>query len=248
MDNSGKIKVSVVSYLNSKPFVYGIERASVADDIVLSLDIPSVCAEKLASGEVDMGLVPVAAIPDLKHAFIVSDFCIGAVGPVKTVMLYSMVPLDRVKKVLLDYQSRTSVMLARILAKELWGISPVWEKAEKGFEDSVNGDTAAVVIGDRTFAMNGSFPFEYDLSEEWHKLTGLPFVFACWVANKKLPDDFLNRFNSALGHGLENIPSVLAGSDSSFDLEGYLTRDISYNLDERKRQALDLFLLKLGLA
>src|SRR4051812_36736309 len=124
-----KIKISIVSYLNSKPFVYGIEHSDLLNEIDLQQDIPSVCAQKLIDGKVDIGLIPVAVLPLLKEKYIISDYCIGAVGKVASVMLYSDVPLDRISSVLLDYQSRTSVTLVKVLAKNFWKISPEWISA-----------------------------------------------------------------------------------------------------------------------
>src|ERR1017187_346942 len=132
-----ELKISAVSYINSKPYIYGIQHAGFLKEYSLSLDIPSVCAEKLRTNQVDIGLAPVAIIPELKNYFIIPDFCIGANGPVKTVMLFSEVPLKEIKNVLLDYQSRTSVMLVRILAKYFWKISPKWTPAKKGYEEKI---------------------------------------------------------------------------------------------------------------
>jgi hypothetical protein len=83
MNKHQKLRVTAVSYLNTKPFIYGIFRSELSDLIDLSLDIPSVCAQKLASGAADLALAPVAVIPDLPESYLVSDFCIGATGPVK---------------------------------------------------------------------------------------------------------------------------------------------------------------------
>ena len=193
-----KIKVSAVSYLNSKPFIYGLQHSEILNNIDLQLDIPSDCAQKLMDGKVDLGLIPVAVIPKLKEHYIITDYCIGAEGKVASVMLYSNVPLDEIKTVLLDYQSRTSVTLVKVLAKYFWNISPVWENSTVNFENTFAGNTAAVIIGDRTFGLENKYAYAYDLAEEWQKFTHLPFVFACWVANKKLPDDFISQFNNAL--------------------------------------------------
>ncbi|MGI8892212.1 MAG: menaquinone biosynthetic enzyme MqnA/MqnD family protein, partial [Bacteroidia bacterium] len=197
-----RVKVSAVSYLNTKPFLYGLENSSVKDFIELSLDIPSVCAEKLINRQAEIGLVPVAAIPLIQDARIVSDFCIGAEGKVKTVNLYSQVPLSEVNKIFLDYQSRTSVLLVKLLAGKYWQIEPEWENASPGFIKEITNTSAGLVIGDRTFSLEGKFPFVYDLAEEWYKFTKLPFVFAAWVANKDLPESFLQAFNEALSFGV----------------------------------------------
>lgn len=241
-----KIKISVVSYLNSKPFLYGIEQSEVSENIDLQLDIPSVCASKLVDGQVDIGLIPVAVIPELKEHHIISDYCIGAIGKVSSVMLYSEVPLESIKKILLDYQSRTSVALVQILAREFWKIHPDWVAASHTYENQIRGTTAAVIIGDRTFGLESRYPFVYDLSEEWQKFTGLPFVFACWVANKGLPKAFITEFNEALKYGLDHrqqlILELAQKAAYKIDVEKYLTKSISYDYNIAKKQALKLFL------
>ena len=241
-----KIKVSVVSYLNSKPFIYGLQHSEILNNIDLQLDIPSDCAQKLMDGKVDLGLIPVAVIPKLKEHYIITDYCIGAEGKVASVMLYSNVPLDEIKTVLLDYQSRASVSLVKVLAKHFWKISPVWENSTVNFENTFFGNTAAVIIGDRTFGLENKYAYAYDLAEEWQKFTHLPFVFACWVANKKLPDDFLSQFNTALQLGLDSRPALIEELNAlkkyNTDISFYLNSSIKYNYDEAKKKALKLFL------
>src|SRR5260370_33421252 len=146
------IKISCVSFLNSQPFIYGLKNNSVINDIELSLDVPSACADKLKNGTVDIGLVPVVLIPELKESHIISDYCIGADGKVESVLFLSEVPLEKIKSVLLDYQSRTSVMLAKILANKFWNIFPEWVDGLNDFEKNIKEETAGLVIGDRTFA------------------------------------------------------------------------------------------------
>jgi chorismate dehydratase len=241
-----EIKISVVSYLNSKPFIYGLEHSDILNNINLQLDIPSVCAQKLIEGKVDIGLIPVAVIPQLKESYIISDYCIGAVGKVNSVMLYSDVPLNQIEKILLDYQSRTSVTLVQVLASIFWKINPEWIKGQADYENNINGTTAAVIIGDRTFGFENKYKYSYDLAEEWQKYTQLPFVFACWVANKKLPANFINSFNLALKNGLNARPKLIEELKKSgkynTDIEKYLTKSISYDLDSSKKKALELFL------
>ena len=241
-----KIKVSAVSYLNSKPFINGLQHSDVLNAIDLQLDIPSDCAQKLIDRKVDIGLIPVAVIPKLKEYHIITDYCIGAEGKVASVILYSNVPLNRIKTVLLDYQSRTSVTLVRVLAKNFWKINPEWINATADFENNIKDDTAAVIIGDRTFGLENKYAYMYDLAEEWQKFTQLPFVFACWVANKQLPDTFINQFNKALQFGLDNrnilIEELEASKKYNTDISYYLHTSIQYNYDDAKKKALALFL------
>ncbi len=241
-----KIRVTAVSYLNTKPLLYGLVHHPIAEQIELSLNIPSVCAQKLRDDEVDLALMPVAGIPDLDSAQIVSDYCIGTVGAVQTVCIYSEQPIEHIKRIYLDYHSRTSVALTRLLAKEYWQIEPVFLNAEPGYIDEIKGDTAGLVIGDRTIGLDKRFPYVYDLGEIWMKHTTLPFVFAAWVANKPLPSAFLTAFNEALAQGLDHIPQLIYllpnSMENPFDLEAYFTKHISYELDSAKKQALRRFL------
>lgn len=241
-----KIKISAVSYLNSKPFIYGLQHSPIINQINLQLDIPSACANKLIDGTVDIGLIPVATIPLLPNHNIISDYCIGAEGKVASVMLYSEVPLNEIKTVLLDYQSRTSVTLVKVLAKNFWAINPEWVNAEEHFENKVNNTTAAVIIGDRTFGLENKYRYSYDLAEEWQKFTQLPFVFACWVSTKKLSDSFTNDFNAALKLGLANRTQLAEELTKSklyaTDINDYLTKKIKYPFQKPQKKALALFL------
>lgn len=239
-----KVKISIVSYTNSFPFIYGIQNHGVNSQVDLQLDIPSDCARKLFEGEVDLGLVPVAIIPELDEAHIVTNYCIGADGPVESVCLFSEVPLNEIDTILLDYQSRTSVQLVQYLAANKWNIQPKWEAADSDFIEKIGGRTAGVVIGDRAFPLLKKFQHVFDLSEEWKNVTGLPFVFACWVSNKKLPDAFISSFESALELGLSKRKTAVQKMTSADhkNLVRYVESVISYSLDDKKRQAMKLFL------
>lgn len=241
-----KLKIAAVSYLNTKPLLYGLLRnKKVAAKIDLHLHIPSECARRLKSGEVDLALTPVAIIPELDTPRIVSDYCIGTHGAVRTVCLFSERPLEEVSRILLDYHSRTSVELLKILLREYWHVAPELAPAYPGFETDIQGDTAGLVIGDRAIELESQFPHIYDLGEAWLAHTGLPFVFAAWISNSALPPDFLREFNAALKEGLQQIPDLeylLVPPVEGFDLHAYFTKHISYELDDAKRQALQLFL------
>ena len=162
----------------------------------------------------------------------------------------SDVPLAEIKTVLLDYQSRTSVTLVKVLAQNFWKINPQWIPAKADYEKEVAGTTAAVIIGDRTFGLENKYKFSYDLAEEWQKFTGLPFVFACWVANKQLPDTFIAEFNTALESGLNKRPELIQELEKSkkysTNIDTYLNQNIDYHYDSAKKQALELFLSYLA--
>jgi chorismate dehydratase len=238
-----KIRVGAVSYLNTKPLIWGIQHSDINDLIDLSVDYPSAVAKKLKSNEIDLGLVPVAILPELNEYFIISDYCIGANGSVGSVSIFSEVPLEQVETVLLDYQSHTSVALTKILFKKYWNLHPEFQAAYPDYEKDIKGTTAGLVIGDRAFLQKKRVPYEYDLAEVWKQMTGLPFVFAAWVANKELPEAFVDAFNRANEFGLTEISRVIEmNPNHDYNLYYYFTKNLSYKLDESKRKGLQLFL------
>jgi len=244
-----KVRVGVVNYLNTKPLLYGLQHSTVINDMVLVQDYPAAIAKQLQENTIDMGLVPVAVIPKLSSAKVVSNYCIGCDGPVASVCLFSEVPINQVKKVLLDYQSRTSVELAKLLLREHWQLEPELIYTKSDYQADIRGTTAGLVIGDRALAQRNISPFIYDLGEAWKIHTGKPFVFAAWIANKELDADFVEAFDEANALGLHNIVNVLAEvSHPHFSLEEYFTRYIQYKLDDAKREGMQLFLEKLAAA
>ena len=239
-----KIKVGAVSYLNTKPLLYGIERSSaLMQQIELVTDFPSKIAAQLLNNEIDVGLVPVAVIPKMKEYFIISDYCIGAENNVASVCLFSDVDLGKIEKILLDYQSKTSVALCKVLLKNYWKKDIILEDAKQDFVDEIDNTTAAVLIGDRALKQRQHSKYIYDLAGEWKAFSGLPFVFAAWIANKKLPGDFIELFNQKNAEGINNIDAVLKQTKCDYyDLKTYYKKNISYFLNEEKKKGLELFL------
>jgi chorismate dehydratase len=232
-----KIKISAVSYTNTIPFIHGIKQSpELLDLIELSLDIPSVCASKLIEDKVDIGLVPVAALLDIPNYQIISDYCIGSVGKVTSVFIFSNKPIDSITTICLDSQSRTSNNLARVLLQNYW-------KKEVTIVDEGEVSDAYVQIGDRTFGKDKIEPYAYDLGEIWTSFTGLPFTYAVWVANKEIPKLFIEQFNRSLKLGLDSREEVLKDipERKDIDIREYLLNSINYDLDEEKRVAIKLF-------
>ncbi|MEO7049994.1 MAG: menaquinone biosynthesis protein [Ferruginibacter sp.] len=242
-----KIRVGAVSYLNTKPLVYGFEKGMMKDEIELIFEYPAKVAAMLLDDEIDIGLIPVAVIPKLKEHFIISDYCIGASGKVASVCLFSDVPLNEITHILMDYQSRTSAALLKVLLKEHWKIEPVLIDTKENYQQGIKGTTAGLVIGDRALQQRKQSPYIYDLAGEWEKMTGLPFVFAAWVSNKKLPVDFIDEFNKATSEGLNHIDEIVTANHFDvYSLKTYYTENIDYRLDAGKREALALFLKKIS--
>jgi chorismate dehydratase len=238
-----KIRVGAVSYLNTKPLLYGIEHSPVIEEISLTTEYPSLIADKLLNDEIDIGLVPVSIIPLMPEYHINTRFCIGCDGPVASVCLFSDVPVEQIRKVLLDYQSRTSVALAGILFERHWKHKSEWQHAGPDFLEQIKGDTAAVVIGDRALEQKSISAYSYDLGEAWKEMTGLPFVFAAWISNKSLDRGWVQRFDEANAFGIKNISRAIESlPPMDLDLNEYFTRYLSYELDERKQKGLRYFL------
>ena len=239
-------KITAVSYLNTIPFVYGLKHA---DNLraELTLAPPADCARNYIEGKADIALLPAAVVPTLRDTNIITDYCIGAVGAVRTVTVMSNHPIGAVKRIWLDAHSRTSVQLCGYLAKHKWHIEPEWlamsdysrvEKPEEG--------DAFLLIGDKVFGYEGRFAYTYDLAVEWREATKLPFAFAVWVARKGVPNEVADELQRALTFGVEHTweaitESAYMGKDNGITAYDYLTRNIDFILDEEKHRALKKF-------
>jgi len=243
----GLMKISVVSYLNSAPLVYGIQHSDELKDCSVSLDVPSAGAAKLASGEADIALVPVGAFLEPGQVEWVGNYCIGVEGPVRTVCLVSDVPLNKIRKVWLDPHSRTSVQLIRILARDYWKVDWEFVQASEGFEyKSIKGENAGVCIGDKVFGIEGLYPYCYDLGQEWIRFTGLPFVFAAWAVKMPIDQVIIRKLDEAQMAGITAIPDIardwsLKISLPESEIRDYLTRNISYPFTKEKKAGMDRF-------
>jgi chorismate dehydratase len=244
----GKIRISAVKYANTYPFMYGLAESGFDKKVILQTDHPADCAAKLISDKVDIGLIPVAALPLLKEYQIISDYCIGANKNVRTVLLLSNCHFDDIKTIYLDYRSRSSINLTKVLAKNSWKKDFKWVNTSKGFDFlNIGLDEGVVLIGDQCFEYENSFRNKVDLALEWEKFSGLPFVFACWTANKYIDNEFIAEFNEALKLGVSNIDAVVekfgqSGVINGIVLKNYLEENIDYDFNEDKKKGLKLFL------
>lgn len=236
-------RVAAVSYLNTVPFIYGIEHArSLRADLLLAP--PSANVDAFISGQADIALVPSAAVPLLDDAEIITSYCLGAHNPVRTVVILSDTPIENVTRIYLDSHSRTSALLSKILCDELWHIRPEFVHMA---DYSVVGDRQPgdgfLLIGDKVFDYEGRFTYKYDLAEAWIGMTGLPFVFAVWVARHSVPAANIEALGQALAYGVAHIPESIAWyghSGKPYALD-YLTNNIDFIFDEQKHKALALY-------
>lgn len=239
------LRISCVSYLNAIPFVRGLKEVFAEEELALSLDVPGECAMKLQNGLVDVGLVPVAVIPQLPRHRIISDYCISSRGAVKTVLLLSRHALPDIREIYLDTQSRTSVELLRILCGDYWVIQPVFQPLDDMREEVYLAKDSVLLIGDKTFKAAQYYPYVYDLSYAWEQFCGKPFVFACWVGNQEVSPDLEKRFNAAFQCGLSKRPELfLQGYHDILTYAGvqeYLHQYIQYDFGDAQKDALQHF-------
>lgn len=257
--SAGSLCVGAVRYLNAKPLYFGLER--LAPGIRLEMDLPSLLADRLASGSLDVALIP--SVEYLRGAMlgyrIIPGLAIASGGPVRSVKLYSRVPFSRIDRLALDEGSRTSQALARVWLAEAHGVRPsMVENLPMGVPVQESTADAVLLIGDRAMRdPDERFHEVVDLASAWRSLTGLPFVFALWVARAgvdlgDLPEVLLRSRAEGLAH-VDQIAEQIGpglGLSRTESIE-YLTRNISYDLGEPEVAALRLFARKaaaLGLA
>ncbi|HVX11146.1 MAG TPA: menaquinone biosynthesis protein [Pirellulales bacterium] len=246
MQNDVKQRIGAVRYLNTKPLIFGL--ADLAPNAELVLDLPSRLADGLAGGTLDIALIPsIEYLQDPAYT-IVSDACIACRGPVLSVKLFSRVPVERIRTLALDEGSRTSVALIRILLKERYGLEPELRPLAIGAGVSDVESDAVLVIGDRAMhSPGGPFAEVWDLGDEWCRWTGLPFVFAMWVARPGFEAGELETsLSAARDLGLANLEVIAASEAAPLGLSrpqcvSYLRDNLYFYLGDRERRGLERF-------
>lgn len=241
-----RTRVSIINYSNTIPFTYGLLNSKDLQPLAeFSYGYPAQVAEMLCHNQVDVSIISVGAIPSIPNAHIISNYCISATNQVDSVLLCSNRPIDQIETIVLDYQSRTTNILVQILARYAWNVTPKFIMGTAGYETEAN-DFAKVIIGDRALNNASQFSYVYDLANEWNKTFHLPFVFAAWVANKRLSKDFLTEFENACQFGIEHIEDAISfvGKEFSFDIRNYLYHSVEYELSDEKRSSMELYFEK----
>jgi chorismate dehydratase len=227
-------RLALVNYLNTLPFSEGLKLNHFDTPFEIFPVTPSQCATMYEEGKVDISLCPIGALNELPPYKLWGNYCIGADGEVSTVVLLSKVPLEQITSVRFDDHSRTSNMLLQILAKRYW-------KKDWDYYFS-NDDTLAdscLMIGDKVFKNKVDYSFHYDLASAWKMLTGLPMVFAVWIARPDVPEEVLHQLDVTFQAGMEIIVS---GNNELKDWQrDYLVHNISYPFDKAKQEAMQLF-------
>jgi chorismate dehydratase len=243
-----RIRIGAVSYLNTRPLVYGMERGLGADRIRLSFATPAVLADRLAAGELDVALLPVielARIPDLE---LVPGLGIVTHGPSRSVLLVARRPVDAIESIALDPDSRTSNALARVLLAEVWSRRPEIRAGSPDLAEALAAADAAVRIGDK--ALLEPRPDDahvYDLGEVWSSRTRLPFIYAAWAARRGVVDRELYRvLHDSRRAGCRAVDRIAAeftwrGERHPDIARAYLTEHIRFRLGSSEIRAMERF-------
>ena len=252
----GRVRIGAVNYLNTKPLIYNLER--LAPRAVLSLDLPSRLADRLAAGKLDVALIPVIEYFRGDGYTVVPNIAIASRGPVLSVTLFSRVPWADIRRVALDEGSRTSSALTQVLLRHRHGINPQIQPLPiDAAAEQVDAD-AVLLIGDRAMkACLPGFRYAYDLGEAWQEWTGLPFVYAVWAVRPGANLGGVERaLHEAKEHGLASVGDIAheeagkLGLDAGF-CRRYLETVIRFNLGPRELTGLQRFYelaSELGLA
>lgn len=243
-------RLSVVSYLNTVPLVWGLLHQPELQPVFhLSFAVPSACADQLAAGEADIGIVPVIEMARQKLDYF-RETGISCVGAVRSILLTSKVPFQRIKTLATDSGSRTSVMLARMILAEKYGVEPELISHPPQLEEMLKIADAALVIGDAALRMEpATLPYAtLDLGQEWLQLTHLPMVFAVWAGRKGvMRQAYADALVASCKFGQAQIEAIVAQESRNRQLpetlvREYFTRYIHFDLDEKAHQGLDLYL------
>ncbi len=241
-----KIKVGAVSYSNTKPLIYGFENGVMQHDIDLIVDYPSNIAQLFLEKKIDIALLPIAVIKNIASPILFSSYCIGAKNNVASVALFSKVPMEEIEAIYLDYQSKTSVALLKILLKDFWKKDVIFLEADEHYISKIKNNTAGLIIGDRALEQISNFEFVYDLSKAWHDFTNHYFVFATWVSNIPLETIFIKKFDEAQFSGLQKVDLISSKHTLPFyDLKKYYTENIIFHFDDEMKKGINLFLSML---
>jgi chorismate dehydratase len=242
-----KLRVGIVNFLNSKPLAWGFLKGHHADLFAPSYHPPAMVARLLAQGNLDIGLIPSIEVQRIPNLRVMPDMCVAAQHEVRSVLLVSRVPVEQIRRVALDTNSRTSATLIRILLRERWGLDPEYLHERPDPERMLAEADAALLIGDPALRVDRDRYLIIDLAAEWKTLTGLPFVFAVWAVRPEVEiPDLPFYFKSSLRYGLSSLDILVReaagemGLDSA-EVRSYLTENLSFFLRQEEIEGLEEF-------
>ena len=252
MVQKSRIRVGAVSFLNTKPLIYPLLDGELpTDDINLSVHVPSQLATQLNSDALDIGLIPTVeyfrANATGAGYRILPEIAIASRGSVLSIQLFSRVPIQEIQQIGLDTSSRSSIALLKILLAEKYHITPNFVWSEPAINPVTAETESVLLIGDAALRNLDTTEYSIDLGTAWQELTGLPFVYACWVARKEVDiGDTAKLLLKAKERGIKRIPEIAQVEAKKLGLPEPLCRDyiqkhIHYDLDESAIAGLEQF-------
>ena len=248
------LRISAISYLNTAPLIWDFEHGEAGIEFEISYTLPSGCARALESGTADIGIIPAAAYAQVPGLMVLPGVAIASRRPVRSILLVSRVPVDKIRTVALDTSSMTSVALTKILFEKWLGGGRTFTAMAPNIEEMLAHHDAGLLIGDPALQIDRSRYHTLDLAEEWIRHTGKPFVFAFWAVRQKAlseavpSQDLAEKFQQSRDHGLEpaSLESIVSEwaprlSISESTVHSYLTENIYYYLDAACLEGLQLF-------
>lgn len=243
------MRVCAVSFLNTTPLVWGMTHGPQRGLFDLDFQIPAACADQLAAGESDIGIIPSFELTrqDLE---IIPGAGIACHGPVRSILLISARPAAGIRRLAVDSSSRTSVQLARVILERRFGATPELIPHPPDLDAMLRLADAALIIGDPALRIEPSrLPYHvYDLGQEWVEMTGLPFVFAVWAGRRSvITPQVVEAFQQSCRYGRERIEEIVAAESGRREIppelvRDYLTRHIVHEIGARDYEGMDLFL------
>jgi len=249
-----RLRISAISYLNTAPLMWDFEHGEAGRRFDISYTLPSACARSLADGTADIGIIPAAAYAEIPGLRVIPDVAIASRRAVRSILLVSKVPIEKVRSVALDTSSMTSVALTKVLFEKWLGGGRTFTSMAPDIDTMLAVHDAGLVIGDPALKIDRSRYQTIDLAEEWIRHTGKPFVFAFWaVRAAALPEadpalDLAAAFRDSRDRGLEAASLDKIAREwaprlglSGADIRSYLTENIHYQLDAGCLEGLQLF-------
>lgn len=240
-----KLRVGIVNFLNSKPLAWGFLKGHHADLFAPSYHPPSLVARMLGQGNLDIGLIPSIEVQRIPGLRVLPDLCVASDHEVRSVLMISRVPVEEIRKVALDHNSRTSAALLRILLKERYGLNPEYLHERPDPERMLSEADAALVIGDPALKVDRDRYRVLDLAAEWNALTGLPFTFAVWAVRPEVEfPDLPFYFKSSLRYGISSMDTLVREAAAELGMESgevrsYLTENLKFFLRENEIAGLE---------
>lgn len=242
-----KLRLSLIHFINAFPLQWGFMKGKFQDLFEIAYDRPSRCAERLASGDADVGLIPAIEYQRIEGLTVIPHLAIASKKRVESVLFVSRKPIREVKTVALDSSSRTSEALIRLLLRRKFLLRPEYHRAEPDLHRMLRDHDSALIIGNPALLVDRDRYFVFDLVEQWVELTGRPFVFAVWAVRAGLDmRPWTKYFVESKAYGLSQIAEMADYSISQLPVSrplilDYLENKLNYDLDDDNLQGLELF-------